>query len=95
MSPQRRPPDVTDEFLTVAEVAAILRVNQQTIRNWLDEPGKLPAVRRIGRRVRVLRRDLNLLIAEAEAAFRSSQPAAAERDDGQGWRDAREFWGGD
>lgn len=25
-----------DEFLTVAEVAEILRVNPQTIRNWID-----------------------------------------------------------
>jgi len=31
----RRTPSVTDEFLTVAEVAAILRLNQQTIRNWI------------------------------------------------------------
>jgi hypothetical protein len=36
MSAQRRPPDVDDEFLTVAEVAAILKLNQQTIRNWTD-----------------------------------------------------------
>jgi excisionase family DNA binding protein len=92
-SPQRRPPQVTDEFLTVAEVAAILRLNQQTVRNWIEEPGKLPAVR-IGRRVRVLRRDLNELIAEGEAALRTSRPAAAEHDEGEGWRDAREFWGG-
>jgi hypothetical protein len=33
MSPERRPPDVDDEFLTVAEVAAILKLNQQAIRN--------------------------------------------------------------
>ena len=30
-----------DEFLTVAEVAAILKLNQQTIRNRIDA-GKLP-----------------------------------------------------
>jgi hypothetical protein len=36
MSAQRRPPDVDDEFLTVAEVAAILKLNQQTIRNWTN-----------------------------------------------------------
>jgi len=35
MSPERRPPSVDDEFLTVAEVAAILKLNQQTIRNWV------------------------------------------------------------
>jgi hypothetical protein len=33
MSPERRPPDVDDEFLTVAKAAAILKLNQQTIRN--------------------------------------------------------------
>jgi hypothetical protein len=38
MSPERRPPDVDDEFLTVAEVAAILKLNQQTVRNWIDAP---------------------------------------------------------
>jgi len=50
----RPPPRVTDEFLTVADIAGLLKLNSQTIRNWIDA-GKLPAVR-IGRRVRVLRR---------------------------------------
>ena len=44
MSSQRRPPDATDEFLTVAEVAETLKLNQQTIRNWIDA-GSLPALR--------------------------------------------------
>ncbi|MGZ4307666.1 MAG: helix-turn-helix domain-containing protein [Solirubrobacteraceae bacterium] len=48
MSPERRPPNVDDEFLTVAEVAAILKLNQQTIRNWIDQ-GSLPALLRVGR----------------------------------------------
>jgi hypothetical protein len=43
MSPQRRPPDATDEFLTVAEVAEVaetLKLNQQTIREQItDLPG--------------------------------------------------------
>jgi excisionase family DNA binding protein len=39
-----------EEFLTVAEVAERLKLNQQTIRNWIDA-GTLPALR-IGRRVR-------------------------------------------
>jgi excisionase family DNA binding protein len=54
MSAQRRPPDVDDEFLTVAEVAAILKLNQQTIRNWIDQVS-LAALRVacVGRRVRV------------------------------------------
>lgn len=31
------------ELMTVAEVAAILKLNPQTIRNWIDS-GKLPAL---------------------------------------------------
>jgi excisionase family DNA binding protein len=94
MSPERRPPSVDDEFLTVAEVASILKLNQQTIRNWIDQ-GSLPALR-IGRRVRVLRRDLDQLLAEAEASATSaSQPGADAGQDGEGWRDAEQFWGGE
>ena len=94
MSPQRRPPDATDEFLTVAEVAATLKLNQQTIRNWIDA-GLLPALR-VGRRVRVLRRDLDQLLAEAETSATSAgQPGAGAGEDGEGWRDARQFWGGE
>jgi excisionase family DNA binding protein len=94
MSAQRRPPDVEDEFLTVAEVAAILQLNQQTIRNWIDQ-GSLAALR-VGRRVRVLRRDLDELIADAEAPSRVHEPAALEEgEQAGGWRDARQFWGGD
>ena len=37
MSAQRRPSDVDDEFLTVVEVAAVLQLKQQTIRNWIDQ----------------------------------------------------------
>lgn len=38
-----------DEFLTVAEIADILKLNQQTVRNWIDQ-GSLPALH-VGRRV--------------------------------------------
>jgi excisionase family DNA binding protein len=76
MSAQRRPPDVDDEFLTVAEVAAILKLNQQTIRNWIDQG---LAALRVGRRVRVLRRDLDQLIADAEAASRGARADRARR----------------
>ena len=58
--------------------------------------GSLPALR-VGRRVRVLRRDLDQLLAEAEAeasATSASQPGADADQDGEGWRDAQEFWGG-
>jgi excisionase family DNA binding protein len=36
-----------DEFLTVAKVAQLLKLNQQTVRNWIDHCD-LPAVR-VGR----------------------------------------------
>jgi hypothetical protein len=29
----------SDEFMTVAEIAAVLKLNQQTIRNWIFRPG--------------------------------------------------------
>jgi excisionase family DNA binding protein len=32
-----------DDFMTVAEIAAILKLNQQTVCNWIDA-GKLPAL---------------------------------------------------
>jgi hypothetical protein len=35
--------DPPDEFMTVAEVASILKLNQQTVRN---DAGKLPALER-------------------------------------------------
>jgi hypothetical protein len=46
--------------------------------------------------VRVLRRDLDQLLAEAEAeasATGASQPGADAGQDGEGWRDAEHFWG--
>jgi excisionase family DNA binding protein len=71
----RMPDFSSEEFLTVAEVAGMPRLNQQTIRNWIDQ-GKLPAVR-IGRRVRVLRSDFEQLV---NAGYRSpeKQPSPAD-----------------
>jgi excisionase family DNA binding protein len=46
--------------MTVADVASILKLNQQTVRNW-DRSEKLPALR-IGRRVRIRRADFDALI---------------------------------
>jgi excisionase family DNA binding protein len=59
-----------DEFLTVAEIAEHLKLNQQTVRNWIDQ-GELPAVR-IGRRVRVRRADLEHMVSEG-----ATRPPAA------------------
>ena len=54
--------DSSDSFLTVAEVARILKLNQQTVRNWIDQ-GSLPALR-VGRRVRIRRSDFERILAE-------------------------------
>jgi len=60
----------------------------------LRDAGWLPALR-FGRRVRVLRRDLDQLLAVAEASATSaSQPGADAGHDGEGWTDAQQFWGG-
>ncbi len=49
-----------DEFLTVAEIADILKLNQLTVRNWIDQ-GTLPALH-VGRRVRIRRSDFEALL---------------------------------
>ena len=61
-----------DEFVTVAEVAATLKLNQQTVRNWIDA-GTLPAVH-IGRRVRIKRSDFDAIV---EASYAGPKPAPA------------------
>jgi excisionase family DNA binding protein len=72
-----------DEFLTVAEVAAVLKLNQQTVRNWIDR-GELPALH-VGRRVRVRRSDFEALLERG----RTRAPAAAEESSVQA------FWEGE
>ena len=73
--------DAPDTFLTVAEVAEILKLNQQTVRNWIDQ-GSLPALR-VGRRVRIRRSDFERILAEgytggSGATEGSGVPAPAE-----------------
>lgn len=66
----------TDEkFLTVAEIAASLRLNQQTVRNWIDA-GTLPALH-VGRRVRVARPDLEALLEQQASACGTGVVGAA------------------
>ncbi len=54
------------EFLTVAEAAGRLRVNERTIRRWIDA-GELPAVRR-GRVIRIPAAALEPILQVALAA---------------------------
>jgi excisionase family DNA binding protein len=75
--------DPTESFLTVAEVAELLKLNQQTVRNWIDQ-GSLPALR-VGRRVRIRRSDFEAVLA------RSSTVVAGSPDPGPS---AEDFWGG-
>ncbi len=52
-----------ESYLTVAEVAETLKLNQQTVRNWIDQ-GSLPALR-VGRRVRIKRSDFERILEES------------------------------
>jgi excisionase family DNA binding protein len=72
-----------EKFLTVADVARILRLNQQTVRNWIDA-GTLPALR-VGRRVRVRRSDLDALVQRGY----TGSPSPAETSQAQA------FWEGE
>src|SRR6201995_2567883 len=78
--------DVEDSFLTVAEVAETLKLNQQTVRNWIDQ-GSLPAVR-VGRRVRIKRSDFDRIL---EAGYTGASAAGAP----EAGPTAEDFWGGD
>ena len=78
--------DLEESFLTVAEVADMLRLNQQTVRNWIEQ-GSLPALR-VGRRVRIKRSDLERVLEEGYSA---GAPSARQ---GSG-PNAEDFWGGE
>lgn len=75
-----------DSFLTVADVAEMLKLNQQTVRNWIDQ-GSLPALR-VGRRVRIRRSDLEKLLEQGSTATTGStahEPGPSAED----------FWSGE
>ena len=75
-----------EEFLTVAEIAEILKLNPQTVRNWIDG-GYLKAFH-VGRRVRILRSDLEELLERS----RIQPPTQTEYRVIPG---AEAFWNGD
>ena len=73
------PGSAEESFLTVAEVAGLLKLNQQTVRNWIEQ-GSLPALR-VGRRVRIRRSDFDrLLEAGYTGGSRSNADADADAD---------------
>ena len=72
--------DEADPFLTVDEVAAMLRINPQTVRNTIER-GELAAVRVGPRRVRVRKSALDAWIAESGVMMGPSpEEAQAEFD---------------
>src|ERR1700689_1090327 len=76
--------DPDETYLTVAEVAETLKLNQQTVRNWIDQ-GALPALR-VGRRVRIKRSDFERILEES---YSGAPGAAAPGTPGQS---AGAFW---
>jgi excisionase family DNA binding protein len=74
---------IDDEFLTVADIARILKLNQQTVRNWIDQ-GSLPALH-VGRRVRIRRSDFERFLDQG----RTQPPAEPDASLGQA------FWDGE
>jgi excisionase family DNA binding protein len=80
------PTEPEETYLTVAEVAETLKLNQQTVRNWIDQ-GSLPALR-VGRRVRIKRSDFERLLEDSYGGggTGASRQAGPSADD---------FWGGE
>jgi excisionase family DNA binding protein len=70
----------------VAEVAELLKLNQQTVRNWIDQ-GSLPALK-VGRRVRIKRSDLERMLEQGY--MKGGDSPSAQRG-----ASAEAFWGGE
>ena len=66
-----------DPLLTVAEVAQLLKLNDQTVYNWIHD-GDLPAVEVGKRRMRIRRRDLHRFIHEGPAGEWSDPPPGTD-----------------
>lgn len=70
----------------MAEVAELLKLNQQTVRNWIDQ-GSLPALK-VGRRVRIRRSDFERMLEQG--TVKGSDAPSDERAGS-----AEAFWGGE
>ena len=64
---------MSEELLTVQEVAEYLKVNEQTVRNWIDR-SEITAVRAGARRVRIRRSDLDTFLEQRETG-RAPEPS--------------------
>ena len=74
-----------EDVVTVADIARILKLNSQTVRNWIAD-GSLPAMH-VGRRVRVRWGDVEAMMKPAGPAM----PGAGLSGDSEA---ARAFWDG-
>jgi excisionase family DNA binding protein len=83
------PPPSADSLLTVDDIAQILKLNPQTVRNWIDR-GYLGAIR-IGRRVRIPRAELDRLLAES---YTGGTKAGQNPQTVSGYT-AEQFWSGE
>lgn len=63
----------------MAEVAQLLKLNEQTIRNMIDR-GELPAVRVGQRRLRIRQSALDAFLAEGETATQEAEADPSETD---------------
>jgi excisionase family DNA binding protein len=68
------PVSSNDEYLTVAEIAELLKLNQQTVRNFIDR-GELRALQVGPRRVRVRRSDLDVFLRVDPEERSAGRPA--------------------
>lgn len=68
-----------ERYLTVGEIAELLKVNQMTVRNWIDR-GELIAVRPGGRRVRVRQSDLDRFLEVSTARGERYQVLTLEKN---------------
>jgi excisionase family DNA binding protein len=79
--------DTDETYLTVAEVAETLKLNQQTVRNWIDA-GTLPALR-VGRRVRIKKSDFERLLEDSYGGGAVAPSGTRKAPSGD------DFWGGE
>ena len=63
---------LSDSLLTVAEVAAVLRVSRMTVYSWIRD-GRLPASRLAGTTLRVRARDFDQFLDEGALDARARE----------------------
>ena len=73
-----------EDVVTVADIARILKLNSQTVRNWIAG-GSLPAMH-VGRRVRVRWGDVEAMMKPAGPAIPGDGPSGPSK--------AARFWDG-